>query len=327
MSNPLISIVCPLYNAERFITLSLQSALNQSFQDFEIIVVDDGSSDRSSELVNKLISKDSRITLLQEIHHGIATTRNIGIKRSHGELIAFLDADDLWHPDKLSQQLSSLRQHPEAGIISCLSVLIDEENKILGWIGGVNLNGMVYKHTLERNGISCGSIPLIKKECLYEVGLFDPKLTAASDWDCWIKITKHYPLFTIPKPLVGYRRSAISTTKNYDQIMEDSKNVLKKIDNISKRFYNYCLSRCASTTSGLCIVDKNLEEAWKYMIQSIKIDPLSYLKDFHRLKILLLLILITILPHNIRMPIINYLIKLTFKSKPGKQFDLEYRKL
>ena len=103
-----------------------------------------------------------------------------------------MDADDLWHPEKLSEQVLLLSENPSVGIVSCLAVIIDEESNSKGLISGRNLNGFCYKQMLEAGGISGGSIVLVRKKCLEEGGEFDSALEPYEDWDMWIRLTKKF---------------------------------------------------------------------------------------------------------------------------------------
>jgi len=111
---PVISVIIPAYNAEKTILETIQSLQKQTFTDFEIIVINDGSTDGTVELLNAI--EDSRVKVFSYENGGLPVARNRGIDRATGEYITFVDADDLWTPDKLELQLTALRQHPEAGI-------------------------------------------------------------------------------------------------------------------------------------------------------------------------------------------------------------------
>jgi glycosyltransferase involved in cell wall biosynthesis len=142
---PTVSVVIPAYQSEFRIGETLERLARQSYTDFEVVVVDDGSTDATSEIVRRFAAKDPRVRLVVQENGGIAAARNRGIEAAEGELIAFLDDDDRWHPRKLELQVARLEEVPEASVVSCFSALVDPEGTLLGWrLGGVT-EGDVYR--------------------------------------------------------------------------------------------------------------------------------------------------------------------------------------
>ena len=323
MKNPEVSVIIPAYNAEKYIKQTINSVLEQSFQSFEIIVVNDGSTDKTRDIVSRLQKENHNIKLIDQINSGVSSARNNGIKNAQGGFIAFLDADDLWHPEKLLLQVSEIKKDNNIGVVSCLSVLLYEDGKIMGWQAGVNLNGYVYKEMIKRNPISCGSIALVRKDLL-PGELFDSALEPSEDWDFWLRICKNYKLTTVPKVLVGYRRASLSASKNYQEALDSGKKLLNKTFandiNLGKSFYLYSLSRLASTVSGLCIIDAHTKEAWKYMYLAFKCFPVAFIVDFQMFKILTLLILNKILTKNLSKRVNKFIVKILFNFNSDEDF-------
>jgi glycosyltransferase involved in cell wall biosynthesis len=216
--SPLVSVIIPAYNAERFIARTLDSVLSQTYRNIEVIVVDDGSTDQTFEIVNRNSKMDSRIKLLQQPNRGVAEARNVAIAASKGEFIAPIDADDVWHRDKLREQVECiLREPPSVGLVYSWSVMIDEnENPILRiaheWNGDV-LADMVYS-----NFVGNGSAPLIRRSCLDDAGFYDGELTPCEDWDLYLRIAEMYEFQVVSKYRVGYRRVAGGGSTDFERM-------------------------------------------------------------------------------------------------------------
>ena len=130
--NTLVSVVVPVYNGERFIDRTLVSALAQTYNPFEVIVVDDGSTDCTPYLIEAASIRDERIRAFRTKNAGAAAARYFGIKQARGTLVAFLDADDLWHPEKIARQVEVMkRSSPNVGLVYCLTIEIDENDMVL----------------------------------------------------------------------------------------------------------------------------------------------------------------------------------------------------
>lgn len=165
-----ISMIIPAYNAEQTIRETIQSVLEQTFSDFEIIVIDDGSNDRTSDIIQKIA--DPRLKCFSYTNGGSSVARNRGISHAKGEFIAFLDADDLWTPDKLELQIEALQKHPEAGVAYSWTYFL-YENKHLSYADTSSFyEGDVYAELLIKNFLHNGSNPLIRKQAIDAIGLF-----------------------------------------------------------------------------------------------------------------------------------------------------------
>lgn len=322
---PKISVIIPAYNAEAFIGETLQSVLAQTFKDFEVIIVNDGSTDKTPQLVTKFAQDDKRIFLINKKNEGTASARNIGIEKARGELIAFLDSDDLWHSDKLTKQISLLEKNPSFGIISCLAVIINDEGKSQGLVSGRNLQGNCYRQMLEAGGISGGSIVLIPRHVFDKVGLFDSSVEPYEDWDMWVRISSKFDITTVPDILVGYRRSSNSASRNYKRLMNSGSRVLKRAfqrdPNLKNRYYNLCFARDVIGIGAWCFIDRQYKESWAFVKEALKIDLLACLTDFHRLAFIKLLFLSSILPKKLFERIfMESLIPKIFRQRYGERF-------
>jgi glycosyltransferase involved in cell wall biosynthesis len=212
----LVSVVIPAFNAERFIGETITSALSQTHRALEIIVVDDGSSDQTAALVRQLQSRDSRLFLYQQENRGSADARNSGIAHAKGELIAFLDADDLWHPTKIEKQVSAFQRDPNIGLVYTWSRMIDAEGMVDGVTGASHtVRGNVFNQFLTVNPVANGSVAMVRRDCLPLPLSFDPELKGLEESYFYLRIAASYKVDYVPEYLVGYRwNTGINTSSN-----------------------------------------------------------------------------------------------------------------
>lgn len=211
---PVISVIMPAYNAEHTILAAINSVQQQTFSDFELIVINDGSSDKTLEIVKKIT--DDRLKVFSYNNAGAAVARNRGLAHATGEFIAFLDADDLWTTDKLELQLTALQKHPEVGVAYSWTTFVDEKGDFLYLQPPVYFEGNVYSQLLVKSFLSCGSIPLIRRQAIESIGIFDPDLKSAHDWDYWIRLAAQWSYVLIPKYQVFYRQTSGSITSKIE---------------------------------------------------------------------------------------------------------------
>jgi glycosyltransferase involved in cell wall biosynthesis len=208
----LISVIIPAYNAEKTIKKTIESVLKQTFSDFELIVVNDGSQDSTLEVVSNI--SDPRIKVFSYAHTSANPTRNRGFSHSVGEFIAFLDADDLWTSDKLEAQLRALQTNPQAAVAYSWTDFIDESDKFLRIASHLTENGNVYAKLLLTCFVVSGSNPLIRRQAFIEVGGFDESLAASQDFDLYLRLAARYEYVAVPSPQVLYRISSNSMSTN-----------------------------------------------------------------------------------------------------------------
>jgi len=185
---PLVSVIIPVYNAERFIAQTLESVAAQTYANFEVIVVDDGSSDGSRAAIEPFLA-DTRFKLIAQANAGISAARNTAIRASSGEFIALLDNDDLWLPQKLCKQIEIAAGNPETGMIFTNAELFGES----GVIGKYYPDRASYpkpdilEHLLEENPFCAGTM-MVRKSCLDDFGLFDETLPGVDDYEMWLRL-------------------------------------------------------------------------------------------------------------------------------------------
>ncbi|MCX7592248.1 MAG: glycosyltransferase family 2 protein [Fischerella sp.] len=223
---PKVSVVIPAYNAMDFLPETLASVLQQTFTDFEVLIVNDGSSDNIVEWVSGIT--DSRVKLISQANQRVSAARNTGITNAQGEYIAFLDADDLWEPTKLEKQVCCLDEKPEVGLVYTWTLLVDKENNPTGRIFASHVEGNVWDKLLENDPISSGSSPMVRRSCFDAVGLFDRNLAYAPDLDMWVRIAYSYPIAVVKEPLLRYRQLPNSFSRNRQGMIKELRQVVEK---------------------------------------------------------------------------------------------------
>lgn len=202
---PRISVIIPTYNAARFVAEAIDSALGQTLAPLEVIVVDDGSTDETERVLE---SYGDRIRVVRQSNGGPAAARNRGIQESKGNLIAFLDHDDVWLAEKLKKQWERLRNHPGAGLVhsNYFSWREDTGEMVLERDPSDDHSGHCYVKTFMNNSI-IPSVVMIKRECLDRVGPFDESILPASadDYDLFLRLARHYEFAYLNEPLTLYR--------------------------------------------------------------------------------------------------------------------------
>ncbi|MGB5963091.1 MAG: glycosyltransferase family A protein [Coleofasciculaceae cyanobacterium] len=214
-----VSVIIPAYNAERTILETIASVQQQTFSDFEIIVINDGSTDRTLELVQGI--QDERVKIFSYENGGLPVARNRGISRAKGEFIAFIDADDMWTSDKLELQVAILQQHPEAGVAYSWSRFMNERGELSYVVDDRHIEGNVYEKLLLNNFLNNGSSLLVRREAIESAGKFDPTLKSCEDWDFYLRLAAKWSFVLVPKPQILYRQSSTAMTSKID-VMESA---------------------------------------------------------------------------------------------------------
>jgi glycosyltransferase involved in cell wall biosynthesis len=254
---PKVSVVIPAYNAMTYLPETVESVLEQSFTNFEVLIINDGSLDHIVQWASGLV--DPRVKLISQENQGLSAARNTGIAQAQGEYIAFLDADDLWAPTKLEKQVRCLEDNPAAGLVHTWMVLVDERGKSTGRVMTSNAEGDVWKQVVVQNLIACPSV-MVRRCCFETVGVFDRNLRSVEDWDMWIRIASRYPFAAIKEPLAYYRQLPSSMSKNR-QVMEQAFRLV-----IEKAFHSvpsellYLKNRSYSHAN-LCLAWKSLQSS------------------------------------------------------------------
>jgi glycosyltransferase involved in cell wall biosynthesis len=202
MGTPTVSVVIPVYNGERFLADAVHSVLAQTHRDVEVIVVDDGSTDGTPEVISRL---GGSVRPLHQQNQGVAAARNAGIAVARGRFVAFLDADDVWLPHKLERQLGLLESNPALGAVGSGFLVTDERLQTLAEDipPTCDLSAILLLRT---NGGLFSSTMVTRTDLLSGLGGFDTRLSTSADWDLVARIAAHYEVASVPEALVLYRQ-------------------------------------------------------------------------------------------------------------------------
>jgi glycosyltransferase involved in cell wall biosynthesis len=239
---PKVSVIIPVYNVEKFIAATVFSVLAQTYTDFEILIIDDESPDRSVQICQQFA--DTRIKIIHQKNRGLAGARNSGIRHAQGEYLAFLDGDDLWLPEKLEQHVIHLDNSPTVGVSFSCSAFIDEAGQRVGvYQIPKKLQGITASYILCRNPIGNGSAPVIRKQVfeaikffkqqddLVESCYFDPQCRRSEDIECWVRIAVQtsWQFEGISKALTLYRINSSGLSANWVEQFESWQQAVEKI--------------------------------------------------------------------------------------------------
>lgn len=208
---PKVSVIIPTYNQGKFITATIESVLNQTYRDFEIVVVIDGSTDDTKLRLEKFGNK---IKIIEQERSERAVARNNGVKHSSGEYIAFVDSDDIWKPEKLEVQIPVLEEKKEIAVVYSACERIDEygnkiktaERQTQGYSGNIS------KKLLLRNFV-VSATPVVRREIFEKSGGFITKYVPYEDWELWIRLSAYGNFMFINSPLASYRIHPLQTVK------------------------------------------------------------------------------------------------------------------
>jgi glycosyltransferase involved in cell wall biosynthesis len=238
---PKVSVIVPVYRVERYIAETIRSVLNQTYTDFELLIIDDESPDRSIEICQGFT--DPRLKIIHQKNRGLAGARNTGIRQAQGNYLAFLDSDDLWLPQKLEKHIAHLEQHPTVGVSFSRSAFIDEAGQPLGIYQMPKLTEITPGYLFCRNPVSNGSCVVIRREVfegikfqenLYgtiEDFYFDDRFRQSEDIECWLRIAlqTNWQIEGIPEALTLYRVNSgglsanlIKQYESWEKIIENT---------------------------------------------------------------------------------------------------------
>jgi glycosyltransferase involved in cell wall biosynthesis len=197
-TNPLVSVIIPTFNRGWIVKEAIESVLAQDFTDFELIVVDDGSTDNTADILRGF---GSHIRVVRQSNAGVSAARNRGIQASVGHWIAFLDSDDLWLPKKLSLQVDFFDSHADAMICQTEEQWIRNGVRVNPKVRHHKFSGLIFERSLELCLVSPSAV-MIRKDLFNEVGLFDESLPACEDYDLWLRVSCRFPVYLIETPLI-----------------------------------------------------------------------------------------------------------------------------
>lgn len=265
IGRPLVSVVIPTYNRAWVLRDAIESVLAQTFESFELIVVDDGSTDNTPALLDGY----EDLVALEQTNKGVSAARNRGIAHAQGKFIAFLDSDDLWLPEKLSAQVTFFQENPDALICQTQETWIRNGQRIYSKSRHMKQSGLFFERSLELCLVSPSAV-MIKKGLFETVGMFDEDLPACEDYDLWLRINATIPIFLIDEPLVikrGGHADQLSSNAGLDKYRIQSIKMLLEGDTLSQEKREAALSmlqkKCQIYAAG-CKKRGKLEEMAYY---------------------------------------------------------------
>lgn len=212
MNNPVVSVIMSVYNDKKYVSVAIDSILNQSFKDFEFIIINDGSTDKTLEILNDYERKDSRIVLINQENKGLTKSLNIGIKKAKGKYIARMDSDDISHPQRLQKQIEFLENNQEYGLVGTNVEKIDEKGKHIEFNTTKYSNEEIQKTLYTRNCFAHGSV-MINKDLVSKDLYYDEEFKYAQDYRLWAKIAKKFKIANLREPLYKLRLHENSISK------------------------------------------------------------------------------------------------------------------
>jgi glycosyltransferase involved in cell wall biosynthesis len=293
-----VTVIIPTYNCGNLVTEAIDSVLAQSTVPSQIIVVDDGSIDGTSE---RLVRYGDRIQYICQPNQGVSSARNRGIAEAGNQIIAFLDADDIWHPRKIEVQLDALSRYPELGLLGTngfhLPVAkIPEVPMKASWpVRFVSLRQLVVA-----GHYFAISTVMIRRQVLADIGGFDPELRRAEDRDLYIRVARDYPVASLELPLTGRRALASSLSRQVATMRQDGEKLLRKLwvertGGIDKLLLLQAASYLDYNCSNICEAAGLRCKALLYLLKSMALYPLPFQREatrisFERPKRLLILL-------------------------------------
>jgi glycosyltransferase involved in cell wall biosynthesis len=278
---PKVSVILPTYNRAHLIGRAIESVLNQTYRDFELLIIDDGSIDDTEKVVKSFT--DKRISFIKhERNKGAAAARNTGIHLARGEFIAFQDSDDEWLPEKLERQINKFGEvSADVGVVYCGYVAVSQQTNREIFRSIPMERGKIYPRILQ--GCITGTFtPLIKRVCFDKAGFFDEILPTCQDWDMWIRISRYYEFDFIPDVLV----------RIYIHGSQISTDLAAKIKGKEKILEKYRLELAKNPSSlhsflmGLFLqngIAGNVRQGRKHLIDALKLEPLQIKGYIHLL--------------------------------------------
>ena len=270
---PAVSVIIPTYNRAEFLRLAITSVLNQTFQDFEIIVVDDASEDHSHEVVSDF--NDKRIKYIRhEANKRVSAARNTGVLSASGDYIAFLDDDDEWLPGKLQIQVTLLEDSTSTfGGVYTGYVRIDRPTGQISERVVPKRRGNVYNDLLKSNFILTSTV-LLRRKCFDRVGLFDESIEFWEDYDMWIRVSKEFHFECVPECLVKYWIHGDQLSTNVGVLIRSLEAQIRKYGGSFSLYRKYFSNRYLSLAIFYCYAG-NMGKAREACLKAIKIYPFT----------------------------------------------------
>ena len=272
---PKISVVIPTFKRSNIITRSVKSVLNQSYQDFEIIIVNDGFKDNTEEILNGF--NDKRIIYLEhEQNLGQSAARNTGIRAAKGQYIAFQDSDDEWLPEKLAKQMEVFENaSSKVGVVYTERWSTNDNINFHIPQPQINLKVNYFRKILLQSSLITPQSAIVLADCFKKVGFFDESLHHLEDWDLWIRISKYYDFIFINEPLVKVYHDGDNISDNQDNLIKALESILSKHLDEFKGGGSIILANQYYYLGNLLCRNGNFDRGRKYLFKATVTNPLN----------------------------------------------------
>jgi glycosyltransferase involved in cell wall biosynthesis len=299
----LLSVVIPAYNVEKYILPAVTSALSQEAESMEVIVVDDGSTDDTAEVVSSI--RDDRLRLIRQANRGLAGARNTGIRHAQGKYIAFLDGDDVFFSHKLRKQLELIESDAALGFTFTFSAYINERGERSGQLWITSIREPSYLDLIKRNHVLASSV-MARKEAVLQAGLFDENLRACEDHEFFVRLLykTNYKARLLPEVLTGYRVRTGSLTLNFGHQLDNIHKTMEifagYIPEFTPRLRRRSMAESYRIISRKALSEGQLEVADQLMRGSLRLYPTLVVSDPRAFITFLLVTLPRLLPKSCR---------------------------
>ncbi len=279
-----VTIVIPVYNASQYLVETIESVLQQTYTDFELLVIDDGSTDNTADIVRNFSQQDSRVKLISQVNQGVSVARNAGIKMAQGEFIAFLDADDLWLPNKLAMHIQHLIANPSLALSFGRVEFMTFDGKPTGQYSNPTFKNITAKNLYEENPAVTPSNVMFRRIALQQVGGFDGDLSGMADSELFLRIKCHgWQVEGINQVFVLYRTSLGGMSSQLYKMEEDWNCLSEKVQayapELIKRHYKHAkamllrylarrtLRLHLSSEVGISFINRALQSEWRLILR------------------------------------------------------------
>lgn len=281
-NKPTVSVIVTAFNRAKFLSETIQSVLNQTFNDIELLIIDDGSTDNTSDVVNSF--SDARIKYYFQENSGQNAAKNRGFLLAKGKYITILDSDDVMKPQKLEKQVTLLEQNNDCGVCFTGVDVIDENGHFVKSLPLLKQKGDFLIYLLEKNYLYNGSNALYRRECLEKTGLFSEKVQRMTDWDLYLRMALYYKFDYIDENLLNYRVHSNNMSmgfKNYERAgftilkrIFSNKDFPKELRSLHSKVFSLRYSYMADRYLGF----NKSNRAKKYIMKSFKLYPKNIFK-------------------------------------------------
>ena len=286
-ASPRLSIVIPAYNVAEYILPAVNSALDQTYADLEVIVVDDGSTDETPALLAQLsrMRQDERLRIVRQVNGGLSAARNTGIREARGEYIGFLDGDDLWLPEKAERHIAAMDDDPGIGFTYSASEFIEEDGRPTHRLLRPDTLKPSLHDMILRNHVGNGSTPVVRRECFAIAGLFREDLRSCEDYEMWCRILwlTDGVAVGLPLPLTLYRLRKSSLSFDVDRFVAQSDMALAVIQSSMKEVPRRLIARARAEhyriAARKAVMAGKADKARGLLARAFRLRPSMFLTD------------------------------------------------